>query len=231
MMGGAFSSNGGTDGYSGLFHDEVSRATQSLIASMPPIPKQTIDLAKEIRPVVDGMRPFLEEASRVSSLGSASIERLSPILAKLSQLPKIDIELGQFDELRALVEKLYASMPKHQVEIGGVGQERLRRSSVRWGQFGWAIPMHMTVVDLARAPETLEEADRRCMDVYRDGICDLVEHLKENVYARDDLSEAVRLLEEGRYKTCAMVLCALIEGANRIRQRTQPMSMDSTMLS
>ena len=190
---------------------------QKIVANVPPIPKQSIDMAREMRPVIEGMRPFLNEAARISSLSNVVIEQVGPILAQLSQLPKAEIEPGQFDELRRLVERAYADVQRFRSKSDDGGWERLRQASVRWGQFGWAIPMHMSIGDLKRVPNSLEEADERCMGVYRGGIHDLVEHLNENVHAKGDLSEATCLYEEGRYKTCAMVLCALIEGELIVR--------------
>lgn len=196
----------------GQSFDEAGRAAQKAVASVSPALKQTIDVSEEMRPVIEGMRPFLNKAARASSLSNVVIEQVGPILAQLSQLPKAEIKPGQFDELRLLVERAYAGVPRFRSKSDDGGWEHLRQASVRWGQFGWAIPMHMSIGDLKRVPNSLEEADERCMGVYRGRIHNLVEHLNENVCAKGDLTEAKCLYEEGRYKTCAMVLCALIEG-------------------
>lgn len=211
-MGEDYPCYGISDSHCDRSFEDVVHAAQNAVAHALPISQQAINYASAMRPVIEGIQPFLNEAARVANYGSAVFQQVSPILATLSQLPKFESELGQFDELRRLVEEIYAGMPIIHSKVDSVGWESLRNAFVRWGKFGWAIPMRMPMVDLARAPETLEEADDRCMRLYDDGIQGLIDHLKDYVYADDYFTEAVRLYKEGRYKTCAMVLCALIEG-------------------
>lgn len=89
----------------------------------------------------------------------------------------------------------------------------LRRGYVGWGDFGWVIPHEMGFSDIRAVPQSLGEADRACMRYFnRSGLDLLFERLYDNSHKKKDLREAIELFNDRRYKPCAMMLCALIEG-------------------
>jgi len=81
-----------------------------------------------------------------------------------------------------------------------------------WGNYGWCIPDGMSFDDIRAVPTSLVEADkagRRFLD--REATDSVAELIRQDVRKKKDFAEAVELLQERRYKPCAMMLCSLVE--------------------
>lgn len=81
-----------------------------------------------------------------------------------------------------------------------------------WGRYGWPIS-YLPFSVVCDPPSTIQEANTVYSSILTDDeMCKLFKELEEGVRKKRDLQECVELFWQRHYKSCAMMLCSMIEG-------------------
>ncbi|NMD38538.1 MAG: hypothetical protein GYA87_07675 [Christensenellaceae bacterium] len=93
-------------------------------------------------------------------------------------------------------------------------KEALQESYKVWGQYGWTVPPSATLNVFNKKPQSLEEANEHMRRYINAASMKelFIELSKLENIRKDDLEEAIANFENRRYKSCAMILFALIDG-------------------
>lgn len=99
--------------------------------------------------------------------------------------------------------------------------EKCCNSMIEWGNLGWTIYPDSSMTDYYIPPENKEDADKRVRSFCNTkGMEYLFSELRSiKGIKKSDLNEAIQNYKEKRYKSCALVLFAIID-AKMIRQMT-----------
>lgn len=147
----------------------------------------------------------------MSSLGSVYSNALLDVFSDIGASLRATIDTASiFQGISDSLQPLYDRLAALNLDLDWKG---LRQGYVGWGDLGWIVPREMSFSEIRVVPQSLEEADKACMRYFgRSDLEALFERLCDGSHKKRDLQEAVELFNERRYKPCAMMLCALIEG-------------------
>ena len=108
----------------------------------------------------------------------------------------------------------------HIPEISERRKAILVASYKRWGQYGWTVMPFAEISFFNSVPETMKEANRKALSVCtKENMKSLFDDtLEHRGVKRSDYQEAVNDFCDKRYKSCALILLALID-ANLIRKQ------------
>lgn len=82
-----------------------------------------------------------------------------------------------------------------------------------WGKYGWTIPPNIPLAVLKCFPQNKDEMDKIMHPfVQKKNMEELFSKLNEKKVNHKDLEEAIFCYRNQKYKGCAMILCALIDG-------------------
>ncbi|MDO4495798.1 MAG: hypothetical protein Q4B62_08440 [Clostridiaceae bacterium] len=97
-------------------------------------------------------------------------------------------------------------------EYASEKKKELIRCYKQWGEYGWTFNGQTKVTSLSLLPLSLEDANKK-MSPYctLENVSEIKNKLISNGVAQDDLEEAIFCFENGKYKSCAILLFALID--------------------
>lgn len=170
------------------------------------IPK--IDLSPEIIKASES----IEELTRsVKSFYTSSVYETMRQMrqAILNSLP-------DYSETFAKFSNALADLAKN-IEIPSLSNEQkeaLEESYKVWGQYGWTLPPFATLNVFNKKPQSQEEANEQMRQYINAASMKelFIELRKLDSIRKDDLEEAIASFEDRRYKSCTMILFALIDG-------------------
>lgn len=98
--------------------------------------------------------------------------------------------------------------------ISNEQKEALQESYKVWGQYGWTVPPYATLNVFNKKPQSIEEANEYMRQyINKSSMMKLfIELRKLNNIRKDDLEEAIENFENRKYKSCVMIIFALIDG-------------------
>ena len=132
-----------------------------------------------------------------------------------------DISLPRWQENYADILKAYAeSLAIRQQELQRITEfdhVQAFKKVKNWGKYGWVVMgralADMEIYEVIDVPNGEAEADERMLTRLNENrLQTLISTLKDDIPGNDDIVEAIELFEQGRYKPCAMMLFALIDG-------------------
>lgn len=93
-------------------------------------------------------------------------------------------------------------------------KKELQDSYKAWGEYGWTSPPYASLSIFDKKPQSLKEANKYMSQyINTSSMKELfIELGKLNNLRKDDLQEAILNFENRRYKSCSMILFALIDG-------------------
>ena len=156
-------------------------------------------------------------------------ESISQITRSVQEVYKSSV----FETIREVSQAIVSSIPDYSAMFAGLGsalaelaknisvpslsdeqKSALQDSYKVWGEYGWTVPPYARINVFNHKPEALKDAnDYMRQYINKASMQELFSDLRELKNIRkDDLEEAIANFEDGRYKSCAMVLFALIDG-------------------
>ena len=140
--------------------------------------------------------------------------------------PSVDIirQLGQtiiniIPDYSSVFAKLSNSIADlaNSIKIPSLSDEQkkeLQDSYKAWGEYGWTSPPYASLSIFDKKPQSLKEANKYMSQyINTSSMKELfIELGKLNNLRKDDLQEAILNFENRRYKSCSMILFALIDG-------------------
>lgn len=93
-------------------------------------------------------------------------------------------------------------------------KKELQDSYKAWGKYGWTVPPYASLNVFDKKPQSLQEANKYMRQyINASSMKELfIELGRLNNLRKDDLQEAILNFENRRYKSCSMILFALIDG-------------------
>lgn len=83
---------------------------------------------------------------------------------------------------------------------------------MKWGKYGWTYNAEMPLVRFDKEPLSQEDADQQMMQYCTiENIRGMVAALIDINLDKDDLEEALFCYENGKYKSCTMLLFSLLD--------------------
>ena len=148
----------------------------------------------------------------MEGLGKGLVALAETIKEAFEPMTRITAVVGEV--LRELTTELASIMEDIKIpEISPTRKKELCHAYEQWGKFGWTIYPYADITFYSDAPMTREEANKK-MAVYctKDGMDDLFSLLNDTKGVKKrDLEEALYDFKQGKYKSCAMILFALLD--------------------
>ena len=136
--------------------------------------------------------------------------------------PTVDImiKLGQtitdYSSVFAKLSNAIADLANN-IKIPSLSDEQkkeLQDSYKAWGKHGWTVPPYASLSIFDKKPQSLQEANKYMMQYINTASMKelFIELGRLDNLRKDDLQEAILNFENRRYKSCSMILFALIDG-------------------
>lgn len=136
--------------------------------------------------------------------------------------PTVDImiKLGQtitdYSSVFAKLSNAIADLANN-IKIPSLSDEQkkeLQDSYKAWGKHGWTVPPYASLSIFDKKPQSLQEANRYMRQYINTASMKelFIELGRLDNLRKDDLQEAILNFENRRYKSCSMILFALIDG-------------------
>lgn len=107
-------------------------------------------------------------------------------------------------------------------------KEELVRSYDQWGKFGWTLIPNSPIKFYDHAPECIDDANKKAEQYCKkEDIAQLFDGLRKKNVKKCDLEEAIFCFENKQYKSCALILCGIID-AKLIRKMPKPKKENKT---
>lgn len=93
-------------------------------------------------------------------------------------------------------------------------KKELQDSYKAWGKYGWTVPPYALLIIFDKKPQSLQEANKYMRQYINTASMKelFIELGRLDNLRKDDLQEAILNFENRRYKSCSMILFALIDG-------------------
>lgn len=93
-------------------------------------------------------------------------------------------------------------------------KKELQDSYKAWGKYGWTVPPYASLSIFDKKPQSLQEANKYMRQYINTASMKelFIELGRLDNLRKDDLQEAILNFENRRYKSCSMILFALIDG-------------------
>lgn len=170
------------------------------------------DCLQALLPKMDSL-DGLYDAAGFNELKATLSEQLEAVFKPFSNL-SLDLPVGGLgkDFLSGLFEPFELLLNDYNIKFP-YQKEDIETSIRAWADYGWVLPERMPLGEWMAFPTSLEEADSRAAAYIDDAsIASLFDDAARLTGSTLDISEAKALFFDGRYKPCAMLLCAEIEG-------------------
>lgn len=156
------------------------------------------------------------------------LKPLSELIAKFTRniqsiyKPTVDImiKLGQtitdYSSVFAKLSNAIADLANN-IKIPSLSDEQkkeLQDSYKAWGKHGWTVPPYASLSIFDKKPQSLQEANKYMRQYINTASMKelFIELGRLDNLRKDDLQEAILNFENRRYKSCSMILFALIDG-------------------
>lgn len=156
------------------------------------------------------------------------LKHLSELIAEFTRniqsiyKPTVDImiKLGQtitdYSSVFAKLSNAIADLANN-IKIPSLSDEQkkeLQDSYKSWGKHGWTVPPYASLSIFDKKPQSLQEANKYMRQYINTASMKelFIELGRLDNLRKDDLQEAILNFENRRYKSCSMILFALIDG-------------------
>ncbi len=206
--------NGLSEHFASMFNrvgsDEAFKAAQRSIEN------QWAQTGKKVASVVGTSTLFKHTSPEIEAALSKALEQV-PRMDTSTILPRFELPTWteRYDEtLRSFATGLSPLLEVSKRAYDAIDWEAWRRVYETWGDYGWIFVDGLPLYESEMPPASVEEADRIAMSLLRD---DLLVQIMTRVSGKSeedpDFEEAAWLFDNGHYKPCAMMVCALVDGA------------------
>lgn len=187
--------------------------------------QEFISLPDAHLPLVSGTQTALEKLSEtISQIARFQVdipETAIPSLAFSDDtlkacLKTTDVFLAISDVLKPALDSLFRLIEsidwEHIPRMRDGYWEELQDGAKVWGEYGWTIS-DLSPDEIKNPPSSLSKANSYYSQyLTRERVQNLFNEILAEISRKNDFRESVALYEQKHYKSCAMMLCSLIEG-------------------
>lgn len=165
--------------------------------------------------VTPGLNKALESMDKMfHSINQQCANKIQGLTGGISQLIK------RLNSIQKMLRPIYDIQKQMVSQIGDlfktnikVDWDKLAGRMKVWGKYGWTIPPNIPLAVLKCSPQNKDEMDKIMQPfVQKKNMEELFFKLNEKKVNHKDLEEAIFCYRNQKYKGCAMILCALIDG-------------------
>lgn len=135
-----------------------------------------------------------------------TIQHINKLLIGVGAATKNISEL--FDSLKRVWVKQLRKLPES--ILGLEERETLQSNSERLGKYGWCLPPDASIIEFSKCPRTRKEANAIVRPYIRN--VENIFSFCKNLISNEILDEAKFNFENGKYRACAVLLVAEIDG-------------------
>ena len=144
-----------------------------------------------------------------------SIEKINTAINNLARFgEKVVAGYIAFDNWwQTVFPKIYEAITNIDLpEYTAEKKKELVECYTKWGRYGWTFNGQTKLTTLSSLPLSLEDADQRMSQYCTvDNVSEIARKLVENGTNQSDVEEALFCFENGKYKSSAIILFALID--------------------